>query len=332
MLSSPKGSKKIFSLLAILLTFTLLLVGCGGQGQPAAGQPSAEQPKEEPKTEDVRVIEHAMGTTEIKGTPERVVILTNEGTEALLALGVKPVGAVQSWTGSPWYDHIKSEMDGVQDVGKESQVNLEAIAALKPDLIIGNKMRQEKVYQQLSAIAPTVFSETLRGEWKTNFELYAKTLGKEAEGQKVIADFDNRIAAFKEKHADKLDVKVSVVRFMAGKTRIYYNDTFSGIIFKQIGLARPESQNKEEFADEITRERIPEMEGDIMFYFTYETGDGGATKTEEEWTNDPLYQNLNVVKNNKAFKVNDVTWNTAGGVKAANLLLDDLDQFYSELK
>jgi len=326
-----QNKRSIFFIFSVLLTFALLLVGCAGQ-QQSSEQPKEEQNAKSETSTEARVIEHAMGKTELKGTPERVVILTNEGTEALLALGVKPVGAVQSWIGEPWYDHIKSEMNGVQDVGKESQVNLEAIAALKPDLIIGNKMPQEKVYQQLSAIAPTVFSETLRGEWKTNFEFYAKALGKEAEGKKVIDDFDKRIAAFKEKHADRLNLKVSVVRFMPGKTRIYYNDTFSGVIFKQIGISRPEAQNKEAFADEITKERIPEMEGDLMFYFTYETGDGGATNQEEEWINDPLFNNLNVVKNNKAFKVNDVIWNTAGGVKAANLLLDDLDQFYSELK
>ena len=43
---------------------------------------------------------------QLKVLLKRVVILTNEGTEALLALGVKPVGAVQSWLGDPWYDHI----------------------------------------------------------------------------------------------------------------------------------------------------------------------------------------------------------------------------------
>ncbi|MED3855592.1 iron siderophore-binding protein, partial [Priestia megaterium] len=41
----------------------------------------------------------AMGKTEIPKTPKRVVVLTNEGTEALLAMGIKPVGAVQSWLG-----------------------------------------------------------------------------------------------------------------------------------------------------------------------------------------------------------------------------------------
>ena len=69
-----------------------------------------------------------MGSTTIKGMPEKVVILTNEGTEALLALGVKPVGAVQSWLGDPWYDHIKKDMEGVEVVGVEGEVNVEKIA------------------------------------------------------------------------------------------------------------------------------------------------------------------------------------------------------------
>jgi iron complex transport system substrate-binding protein len=112
---------------------------------------------------------------------------------------------------------------------------------------------------------------------------------------------------------------------MAGDTRIYYNDTFSGIIMKKIGLARPASQNKEEFAaTNVTKERIPEMEGDVLFYFTYDTGDGKASKVEQEWTNEPLWKNLNVVKQGKAYKVSDAVWNTAGGVIAANLMVDDL--------
>ena len=94
-------------------------------------------------------------------------------------MGVKPVGAVKSWTGDPWYPHIKDKMKDVKVVGDEGQVNVETIASLKPDLIIGNKMRHEKVYEQLKAIAPTVFSETLRGEWKDNFKFYAKALNKE---------------------------------------------------------------------------------------------------------------------------------------------------------
>jgi iron complex transport system substrate-binding protein len=334
--NESKG-KILFVFLALILSFSLVVVGCGkdanNEGQ-ANGNSESESSttneqsssENESASEEVRVIQHAMETTEIKGTPERIVVLTNEGTEALLAMGVKPVGAVKSWTGDPWYPHIKDQMEGVEVVGLESEVNVEAIAALQPDLIIGNKMRQEEIYEQLKAIAPTVFAETLRGDWKENFKLYAKAINKEEEGNKVLSDFDNRIAELREKLGDKINTKVSVVRFMPGKVRIYYKDTFSGIIFDQIGLARPEAQNKNEFAAEITRERIPEMEGDILFYFTYETGDGEASKLEEEWINDPLFKNLNVVKNNKVYKVDDTIWNTAGGVLAANLLLDQLEQ------
>jgi len=315
------------SLFGLLMALLLIVTGC-------AGQPAAEKPAEQPATDAGQsyVVKHAMGETTIKGTPQRVVVLTNEGTEAVLALGVKPVGAVQSWTGNPFYEHIKAEMEGVQVLGKEDQPSLEAITALKPDLILGNKMRHEKIYDQLSKIAPTVFSETLRGKWKDNFKLYAEALNKKAEGEKVLADWDKRIAEFKEKAGDKLNTKVSLVRFMPGRVRIYYKDTFAGIILQELGVARPDTQNKDDFAAEVTKERIPEMEGDILFYFSYETGNGEASKLEQEWTNDPLWKNLNVVKNKKAFKVDDVIWNTAGGVKAANLLLDELTQYIIEGK
>ena len=64
-----------------------------------------------------REVTHAMGTTDVPDAPQRVIILTNEGTEALLALGVTPVGAVRSWLGDPWYDHIAARMEGVEVVG-----------------------------------------------------------------------------------------------------------------------------------------------------------------------------------------------------------------------
>lgn len=281
---------------------------------------------------NTKVIEHAMGKTEIKGTPKRIVVLTNEGTEALLELGVKPVGAAKSWTGKPWYNHIEKEMDGVQNLGDESQINIEAVAALKPDLIIGNKMRQEKIYDQLSKIAPTVFSDTLRGEWKTNFEFYAKVLNKEAEGKEIIKKFDDRAASIAKLAGDKLKTEISIVRFMPGKTRIYLGDTFSGIILKQIGFARPENQRSNDFTIEIGKERLKEADGQVMFYFTYETGNGEGSSREKEWLQDPMFKSLNAVKNGKAYRVDDAIWNTAGGVKAANLMLDDIENFIKSNK
>ena len=273
-------------------------------------------------------VKHAMGVTDVPENPQRIVVLTNEGSEAVLALGFKPVGAVRSWTGSPWYKHIADKMDGVEVVGEESAVNLELIAGLQPDLILGNKTRQEKIYDQLSAIAPTVMSERLRGDWKVNFALYADALGKKAEGDAQLKAFDDKAVKLSEALGDKKAEKVSLIRFMPGLTRIYYNDTFPGMIFAQVGIARPAVQDKPGFADDVTKERIPEFDGDRLFYFVYETGNGKASKQSEEWLAEPLWQNLPVVKAGKAVPVDDAVWNTAGGVIAANLLLDDIARAY----
>ncbi|MFD1396297.1 ABC transporter substrate-binding protein [Kroppenstedtia eburnea] len=317
--------KKILAVTAAV--FLLLTTACGQTDDAAQGENKGDG--------KAYSVQHAMGKTEIPGKPERVVVLTNEGIEALLAVGVKPVGAVKAFTGDPWYDHLKDQLKGVEVVGTEQEVNVEKIAALKPDLIIGNKIRQEAIYDKLNKIAPTVFAETLRGDWKENLELYAQAVDREKEGQKVLQQFDQRVNDLKAKLGDRVDQEVSVVRFMPGITRIYYTDSFSGVIFDQLGFKRPANQAKlfkgdgklGKLAVEVDKELIPEMDGDILFYFTYAPeGDNEVKQLEKEWTHDPMWKNLSAVKKGNVHRVDDVIWNTAGGVLAAHEMLDQLEK------
>ncbi|WP_017378895.1 ABC transporter substrate-binding protein [Paenisporosarcina sp. TG-14] len=308
----------------LLIAFMLLILAACGKTQEKPATSGEDTAKEESYT-----VTHAMGETTIKDEPKRIVVLTNEGVEAVLSMGVTPVGAVEAFTGDTWYKHTADQLKDTKTVGNESEPSLEAIAALKPDLIIGNKMRQEKIYDQLSKIAPTVFAETLRGDWQENFKLYSKAINKEDVGQEKLDAYNNRIEDLKVALGDQTKQKVSMVRFMAGDVRIYHKDSFSGVILEQLGFARPAEQDLPDFAEKgVTKERIPAMDGDIMFYFTYETGDKEATKLEDEWINDPLFQNLEVSKAKKVFKVDDVIWNTAGGYLAADLMLDDLETYF----
>nr|WP_312853908.1 iron-siderophore ABC transporter substrate-binding protein [Thermoactinomyces mirandus] len=315
--------KNQFLLFSILLAFSLTMTGCG----------SSPTSTENSKT-TTRSIKHAMGTTQVPEHPERVVVLTNEGLETLLSLDVKPIGAVKGFTsdGEPWYDHLESQLSGVKVVGTEHQPNLETIASLKPDLIIGNKMRQEKVYNQLNAIAPTVFAEKLQGDWKENFRLYALAVNKEDKAGEVLAQYQQKVDEIRKNAGGLIDKKVSIVRFIAGNTRLYQLDSFSGVILKDIGFDRPGIQNQNSFAAVITKEQIPQADGDILFYFTYNSGDSNGSAQEKEFTSDPLWKNLNAVKSGMAFKVDDVIWNTAGGTKAAFLMLDQLNSQISAIK
>lgn len=274
------------------------------------------------------MIEHAMGQTEVPDNPQRVIVLTNEGTEALLAIGITPIGAAQSWLGDPWYPHIAEAMADATNLGKESAINLELVAALQPDLILANKQRHEEIYPQLSAIAPTVISERLRGDWRKNFELYAKAVGRSEEGAAALAEFEANVAALSDKLGDFKNEKVSVIRFLPTQIRIYQLDSFSGFILREVGFDRPANQNVEEFAIRTGKESIPDMDGDRIFHFTWETGDGKGFAAREDAMSDPLWQTLDAVKAGRVYEVSDPIWNTAGGILAANLMLKDIARIY----
>jgi iron complex transport system substrate-binding protein len=279
----------------------------------------------------VSVVRHAMGETAVAAPPRRVVVLTNEGTEAVLALGLTPVGAVRSWTARPFYAHIAKAMRGVALVGDEDHVDVPSIAALHPDLILGNKLRQRALYAPLSAIAPTVFSETLRGEWQRNFRLYAEALGRPRRGEEVLAAWRRRVAAIRRRLGDRRTLGVAVLRFMADRTRIYHEESFSGSILREVGFTRASFPASSASFEEVTLDRLPELDGDVLFYFTYEEGDGRATRREKEWTSDPRWRGLRAVREGRAFEVDDGIWNTAGGILAAERVLDDLVRFFSRI-
>lgn len=275
-----------------------------------------------------REITHAMGTTEVPDNPQRVVVLTNEGTEALLAVGVTPVGAVESWKGDPWYDYLMPMMGEVTLLGAEGSVNLEVLATLEPDLILGSKVRQEQVYDQLSAIAPTVMTETLGAVWQDNLRVYADALGKAGEADAVLDAFDARIAAISDALGEATADEISLVRFSPARTRMYLKESFPGAIIDAIGFKRPQSQDKDGFAEDLTKERIPELGATRIFYFSPDPNDAEAETNLGDWLADPLWLNLEAVQADRAVRVDDAVWVAGGGVYAANEVLDDIEAAY----
>ena len=307
MISFNKASfKKINLIVLSVLLFTLAFPNYSIQAQ------------------ETREVEHVMGTTEITGTPQRIVVLYQGATDSLLAFDKKPVGAVESWIEKPWYKYIRDDMKGVTNLGAETQPNLEKIVELDPDLIIGSKLRHEKIYNKLTAIAPTVMAETVY-EWKKTVNLIGRSINEEEKADKIINSWNQRAQEFKEKIGSKIDSEVSIVRFMTDHARIYYTG-FAGSILKDVGLKRPANQRKDKWGIKLTsKESIPQMDGDVIFDITDDySGDKASYKTREKWQNHPLWKNLKAVQNDNVYQVDSVIWNMGGGAIAADKLLDDL--------
>lgn len=326
-----KSKKIIFSILVIITLVSI--VGCGAN--ETKDTPEEIDKEKSADQKDVRVVEHAMGKTEIKGTPKRIVTLYQGATDVAVALGVKPVGAVESWVQQPIYKYLSDDLAETSIVGQETQPNLEEIQKLKPDLIIASKLRHEKIYDQLSQIAPTVTHETVF-KFKDTVELMGKAMNKEEDANKLLSDWDNRVADFKEKISAKLGdewpIEVSVLNFRTDHARIYVTG-FAGDILNELGFIRPESQKKAAEEGNVvlkltTKESIPSMNANVFFVFNADGHNADAEaiqRTYEEWTNHPLWKNLDAVKNERVYMVDEVAWNMGGGYISAN---DMLDQIY----
>ncbi|MBF7140777.1 MULTISPECIES: iron-siderophore ABC transporter substrate-binding protein [Pseudomonas] len=86
----------------------------------------------------------------------RVVCLEFVFTEAVLSLGLTPVGVADPDVYRRWVGIEAQRLEQVASVGTRQQPDLEAIAALQPDLIIGYAQRHSRIAEQLATIAPTL--------------------------------------------------------------------------------------------------------------------------------------------------------------------------------
>ncbi|MEV7771149.1 iron-siderophore ABC transporter substrate-binding protein [Kitasatospora sp. NPDC086791] len=316
--------------LAVALSTTLLTAcgSSGGSGAESGGDSASSASSSSAGTAAgfPRSVKHAAGTAELKSRPQRVVVLDSGELDDVTLLGITPVGAVSPHmkTEGGFPNYLKDKVKDTKDVGPMNEPNLELIASLKPDLILSSKVRHAKVYSQLNAIAPTVLAETTGFPWKENLALYAQALGKEDEAKKALADYEARAKKLGEEIKAKFNGTVptaSVVRFVAGPTRLYAKSSYSGVVLKDVGLARPASQDVEQNIVEISAEQINQADADLLFVTTADD----PTKTKEsEVQQTPVWQGLNAVKNNKVFNVPDETWMSGIGVQAADAMLVDI--------
>lgn len=136
-----------------------------------------------------RIIKHASGETKLEKKPGRVVVLGTGELDDVLSLGITPVGIPTTDGKNSIPSYLADKVKDVATVGTIQSLNLEAIAALKPDLILGSQLRADKLYPQLSAIAPTVFSIRPGLPWKENFLLAGEPIGEETQAVKVLNEY-----------------------------------------------------------------------------------------------------------------------------------------------
>ncbi|UVI35673.1 ABC transporter substrate-binding protein [Brevibacterium spongiae] len=329
---------------ASALTIALLAVGCaadedkgsggetgnkdvatGGEAFGTADEETAKLGSDAEAGVFPRTVKHANGTTEIEKKPERVVVLDTGELDDVLSLGITPVGMVTTEGASPVPSYLEDQVKGVETVGTIQELDLEKIASLEPDLILGSQLRADKLYDELDSIAPTVFSIRPGFPWKENFRLVGEAMGMEKETDAALTDYAEEAKSLNESVDG--DPTISLVRFMPERLRLYANQSLIGVILHDAGFKRPTNQDVDELAVEISPENLDQAGGDFIFFTSY--GDPEATG-EKKALASSQWKGLEAVKDGKAIRVNDDVWFLGLGPTGAGQILDDLEDHLGE--
>lgn len=207
-----------------------LLASVPGGLRAAEATPAGEAAGAFPRT-----VSHAMGETVIPAQPVRIVAASDfMDLDYLLALGVEPVlyGFTNAWdSGSmPW----QTAATDLPSFDAASELDLEAIVAASPDLIVATPTIQD-AYPTLSEIAPTVVFgwDT---DWRAGLRLMATALGLETVAETRIAEADVLIADARTQLVP-VAAKPIMVAFEYKETFYIWGDEPAGAtLFRELGL------------------------------------------------------------------------------------------------
>jgi iron complex transport system substrate-binding protein len=250
-------------------------------------------------------IEHLYGSTTIDAPPQRVFAMGLTDIDPILALGVTPVGFID-WYGEypladiqgglwPWaQDLLEGEAPTVLP-RNDDKFNFEAIAALRPDLIITQYSGMtEQEYELATQIAPCVAQSKdfplYQTPWDVTTRIIGQALGKPDRAEELIAGVEGVFEAARAEHPE-----------FAGRTAMLV-DNFEGVLYArgpqephgkvlaELGFGYPAEVEALIPDDDVLAELSLEQIGLLDSADVVIVGDTDGTLGDE-----PLYQALEIV-------------------------------------
>jgi iron complex transport system substrate-binding protein len=328
--SAPKASTRS------LITPTTQIAGAGVLGydrrpdESCARDAAAADPG--PPT---RRAHNAAGVTpDVVGVPaeaRRIVVLSGDQLDALCALGLQSrvVAATLPDGSSSQPSYLGDAVHRLPGVGTRANPDLGGIAASHPDLILGSAGLTPKLYPQLSAIAPTVFTGAPGAAWEDNLRGVGAATARTAAMDGLLNGFAQRATQIGTAH-DAAHFQASIVQLTTTTIRVYGADNFPASVLAAVGVDRPAPQRFTDRpyieigatdADLAKNPDLSAAEGDVV-YVSCATP-AAADRAAAVLDSDP-WRKLSANHDNRVYVVNDEVWQTGEGLVAARGIVDDL--------
>ncbi|GGN11092.1 iron complex transport system substrate-binding protein [Actinoplanes campanulatus] len=292
-----------------------LLLGAAAAGLLAACGDSADKETPDTGTSPAAgggtfpaTVTHQFGSTTLDAAPQAVVSLGWADADALLALGVVPIGILdwfQAWpTGvGPW---AQDKLNGATPtVLKGPEINFESVAALRPDFITFTKSDNvEATWEQLEKLAPTLSGPADTPPYGTTLkdqtEMIAAALGRKSEGEALVAANDKALADAKAANPEFHGKSVVVAAAFGGQYGAYTRGDGRVQFMEALGFVNSqkiEDLNPANYYAPISKEEVGLLDADLTVVF----GIGGG----EELKNDPVLNSIPSAKDGRMLIIDD---------------------------
>ncbi|ABE60046.1 ABC transporter substrate-binding protein [Chromohalobacter israelensis] len=274
---------------------------------------------------DARSLETAYGTVEVADNPARVVTLYTNALDTSLTAGVKPLGAVATRGGDGVARYFGEQADGIEIVGTPRETNIEAVAALAPDVILASPQLPEAQYELLSRIAPTVVPDVepyQMESWENEARVYGKALGRSDTIDDAIAEIDAKAEALSERQNGS--PTASLIRWMPQGAIVMADNIFASTLLTKSGFTVEDGDTVKEgrpHSDPLSLENLSRIDNDWLFLATLNAEGDEAYEAARQ---SPAFERLDVVQRDRVVSVDGQLWTSATGPMAAKAILDDI--------
>lgn len=266
------------------------------------------------QSDDYVTFQHRNGETKVKKGADRVVIFDIGSLETYQELDIPVFGVTSS---VPAY-LPEYRSDQHQKFGSIMSPDFDALRSANPDLIIISG-RQSRAYEELSAIAPTVFLGTDPTNYWESFEknvrFIAEVHGKETTAEEKLAELRRKRDLVRAKTAVD-DSRTFTIMHVRGGHTAYGKESRFGFPHDVLGLREAHPLD----AQTHTGHRFKEGDGlvqkanpDYILLIDRDSAVGdGKRKPTDELLSDELKQ-TNAYKNNKVIDLPGNIWYVSGG-------------------
>lgn len=229
------------------------------------------------------VICHMRGEYCVTASPKRIAVLDVQYADHLLALGIAPAGSVGSGSSALYFPrYIRERLKQTELLGTYEHPDLQAVERLRPDLIVCTEVHTRH-YEQLTRMAPTLMFK--RNEsWQTILSLFGVLTGKQAEAERIVADYHRRTAVLSEELAAALaGQSVALIRPRESLVRVHTASHRTGaVLYRDLGLPAPLFiADTSDTAYHISVDRLPAVHANHYFLLSSEIMQEGVSATEQ---------------------------------------------------